>query len=90
MKSKDRQSHHRKNASPRIIEYERATNENVITQGSSIGTGSLIFGPTSSSLPDSYVLARIDLYIGSEPQLAKADRLERAALPRRSTIPSLP
>ena len=79
------QSRHRKCASPVIIEYESATSENVITHGSSTGTVSLIIGPTLSSLPDSYVVARIDLYLGAQPQLAKAVRLERAALPRCST-----
>ena len=38
---------------------------------------------------DSNFLARIDLWLVSQPRLAKVDRLKPVALPRRSTTPSL-
>ena len=38
---------------------------------------------------DSYFFARIDLRLGPQPRLAKVDRLEPVAGPRRSMTPSL-
>ena len=38
---------------------------------------------------DSYFLARVDLWLDSQPRLAKADRLKPVAPPRRSTTPPL-
>lgn len=39
---------------------------------------------------DSFFLAQTDLWLDSQLRLAKVDRLKSAALPRGSTIPSLP